>query len=157
MPTAGQAVCRSLPCVGRCSSPSGALSQHALVRTLQVASKSRCKIGQSYSSNRRRAMDPVWKAGSQQRCGAVFPQGERWSCRLRAAESSVIAGHSSPSQCEAVDVKVKVSFPLLSEGTSCRDPPFAVRGFASVPSCCGWTSLVPLGIRVQFHCGPPLK
>lgn len=138
----------SLPRVGRCSSPSGALRRQALVRTLQVASKSRCKIGQSYSSNRRRAMDPVWKAGSQQRCGAVFPQGECWSCRPRAAEISVIIRHSSGSQCEAVDIKVEVSFPLLSEETSCKDPPLAVRAFASVPSCRGWTSLVPLDVRV---------
>ena len=147
----------SLPCVGRCSSPSGALRQQALARMLQVTSKSQCKIGQSYSSNRCRAMDPVWKAGSQQRCGAVFPQGEFWSCRPRAAEISVIIRHSSGSQCESVDVKVEVSFPLLSEGTSCTDPPFRARGFAYVPSCCGWTSLVPLDVRVQFYSVPPFK
>ena len=115
------------------------------------------KIGQSYSSNRCRAMDPVWKAGSQQRCGAVFPQGEFWSCRPRAAEISVIIRHSSGSLGEAVDVKVEVSFPLLSEGTSCKDPPFRARGFAYVPSCCGWTSLVPLDVRVQFYSVPPFK
>ena len=82
VPRAARAVCYSLPGVGHCSSPSGACSQQALGRTLQVASKSRCKVGQSYSSNRRRAVDPVWEAGSRQRCRAVFPQGGHWSCRL---------------------------------------------------------------------------
>lgn len=136
----------SLPCVGRCSSPSGALRQQALARMLQVTSKSQCKIGQSYSSNRCRAMDPVWKAGSQQRCGAVFPQGEFWSCRPRAAEISVIIRHSSGSQCESVDVKVEVSFPLLSEGRVARTH-LLLRG--ALPTChpamaghlwCPWTS-----------------
>lgn len=98
-----------------CSSPSGACSQQTLERMLSVTSKSWCKIDQSYSSNRNWESNPVWEAGSVVRCRAVFRQGRDWTCRLHIAELSItLRDTNSGSQLVAVDIRVRVSFLLLS-------------------------------------------
>lgn len=66
-------------------------------------------------------MNSVREVGSVARCRAVFRQGRGWSCRLNIVElSGITRDRSGCSQLEAVDVKVRVSFLLLSEERDCK-------------------------------------